>query len=247
MSTTVSGGLVWGVPVRPDKLVEHLEVFEKALPSLNALRLCHRFGKGPNVYITKLPIEIVQAIEAIIFDSKIEPFHHPFSIFEAFEHFEGRCQPSDHVYDDRHMDLRDDAYEEIRHKLCKKCKKDQFHMYDCSKDCNAKVQEQMNEMCCDGDMEWEDMFCEPARSGWEELTTSEAKFAPFQAVQYPICRQERRFAYFCTDSSQTLRTRSLSRYDSSQRQEQRPLAETRESRVARPRRVENHNLLSNDA
>lgn len=182
MSTTASGGLAWGVPVRPDKLIEHLDVFNHALPSLKALRLCHRFGKGSNVHITKLPIEIEQAIEALIFDSKVEPFLHPHSIFQAFQHFEGRCQPSDHVYDDRYLDLRDDAYAEIRRKLCKQCKKDQFHLYDCLEDCYSKVQEHMNEMCCDGDMEWEDFFCDPARNGWEQLTTNEVKFAPFQKV-----------------------------------------------------------------
>ena len=64
----LSAGIAWGVPVRPDLLGERLQAYRETLPMLTALRLCHRFGTGSNVYITKLPNEVEQAIENIIFD-----------------------------------------------------------------------------------------------------------------------------------------------------------------------------------
>ena len=67
-----SAGLAWGVPVRPDLLGRSLEAYDKCLPVLTALRLCYRFGKGSNAGITKLPVEIVVAIEHLILvDGKV--------------------------------------------------------------------------------------------------------------------------------------------------------------------------------
>lgn len=94
--TIVSPTVKWALPVRPDELGWHLEVYQKTLPALTTLRLCHRFGKGPDAHDTKLPFEILDAIETILCDPK----HRAYQDYvrwdnwvESFEHFEGRCAP----------------------------------------------------------------------------------------------------------------------------------------------------------
>lgn len=57
------------VPVRPDQLGGRLDAFQKILPALHALRMCHRFGRGPDVHVTKLPVEIEQIIEELVVKS----------------------------------------------------------------------------------------------------------------------------------------------------------------------------------
>lgn len=48
--TTLSAGLAWATPVRPDLLGKHLQAYHDILPNLEALRLCRRFGKGARAY-----------------------------------------------------------------------------------------------------------------------------------------------------------------------------------------------------
>lgn len=172
------------------------------------------------MHVTKLPIELEQAIESIIFESKHDRWD---PHLEAFEHFESRCQPSDHVYDDRHLDLRDDAYEEVCDELCEACQEDQFHVDGCKEDCNDRVLQCMNEMCGDGDEGWERVFCEPMWKGWKELT-SDAKFEPYQKVRSLSNYENIRSVEIPPGTSRALRTRSIPGNDSSQRKEQRFLA-----------------------
>lgn len=89
--TTVSPTVTWAVPVKPDELGWHLERYKEILPKLIALRLCHRFGKGPNAHITRIPPEILGAIETMCFDPNYRAYWNNWS--ECFEHFEGRCAP----------------------------------------------------------------------------------------------------------------------------------------------------------
>ena len=54
------------MPVRVDKLGAHLEAYIKTRPTINALRLCGRFGTGPHCYINKLPVELITVIEIFV-------------------------------------------------------------------------------------------------------------------------------------------------------------------------------------
>lgn len=54
--------LTLALPVRVTQLVAHLEAYREALPALDTLRACSRFGKGPQCHINKLPVELVQRI-----------------------------------------------------------------------------------------------------------------------------------------------------------------------------------------
>ena len=65
----VNGGLAWGVPVQADMLGE--EAYEQVQPTLQALRLCLRFGKGSEVYVTKLPKEIEELIEETLLEDQV--------------------------------------------------------------------------------------------------------------------------------------------------------------------------------
>jgi len=58
--------------VRIDKLGAHLEAYTDTLPVITALRLCNRFGKGKNCYISKLPTELINEIEHLILEPERE-------------------------------------------------------------------------------------------------------------------------------------------------------------------------------
>lgn len=96
-------------------------------PTLDALRLCHRFGRGPNVHITKLPLELEQEIERLIIQQKKRP-HYFDSWANKFMHYEGRCAPLDHG-DDCWSPLYD-SFEDFD--SCTMCTNDD-HWYDTAK------------------------------------------------------------------------------------------------------------------
>lgn len=54
--------LTWALPVEPAPLLAHTRAYVSTLPALNTLRACNRFGTGPHCHITKLPVELVEAI-----------------------------------------------------------------------------------------------------------------------------------------------------------------------------------------
>jgi hypothetical protein len=58
--------------VRIEKLGAHLEAYTNTLPVITALRLCNRFGKGTNCYISKLPTELIDAIEHLVLEPERE-------------------------------------------------------------------------------------------------------------------------------------------------------------------------------
>ena len=57
------------MPVRIDKLGAHLEAYIQTLPTIIALRLCGRFGTGPQCHINKLPVELLSAIEKFVVEA----------------------------------------------------------------------------------------------------------------------------------------------------------------------------------
>lgn len=178
--TTTSGGITWAVPLRPDDLCQHLQAYKEALPVLTALRLCHRFGKGKDVHVNRLPVEIEQAIEDIIFDTKLS--YSPYRA--AFEHFESRCAPVDHLtggYDD----IFEDAYADMHEALCEKCQADEESEIsdECCGDCLAEIHEVINERMCD-DGDWKYDCCEMECDTWRSLISQHAngKFAPYGKV-----------------------------------------------------------------
>lgn len=58
--------LTWAVPVDAVELGASLEAYLEAKPFITQLLLCHRFGRGSNVLITKLPREIVDLVAEVL-------------------------------------------------------------------------------------------------------------------------------------------------------------------------------------
>ncbi|TKA64972.1 hypothetical protein B0A55_08592 [Friedmanniomyces simplex] len=160
------------VPVRPDELGDRMDRFTQTLPQLHALRLCHRFGEGPDVHITKLPVEVVEAIEELVteawssFDARNWQMLGGWS--EQFACFEHRCAPMDHL-PDCHSPLSD--YDGDEFQPCQECEEDWYNdacknvctkqtaepcmhckgtrerqsMEDCRKSCRSEKTHLMNE------------------------------------------------------------------------------------------------------
>ncbi|EMC95088.1 hypothetical protein BAUCODRAFT_72039 [Baudoinia panamericana UAMH 10762] len=122
------------MPVKPDELILHLDAYAKTLPALKALRLCHRFGKGPDVHIIKLPVEVEQIIEAYVVATRRawEELQFEWCMLEKeFRCFESKCCPSSHHEDNSPMHER--AYDEVE--LCDFCEAEGISEDGCLKKC----------------------------------------------------------------------------------------------------------------
>lgn len=135
------------VPVQPELLGEHLDAFIATLPKIHALRMCHRFGRGVDVHVTKLPVEIEQAIEELIVESwdSFDPdTWSPLGTWdEQFECFESRCEPMGHLMD-ANSPLSDQASDNFT--PCKGC--EGLGMYEgnnCKNYCKAQSEERCEE------------------------------------------------------------------------------------------------------
>ena len=179
MDMNVSAGLAWAVPVRPDDLGAHLQAYKTDVPVLNGLRLYHKYGKGKAAHITKLPSELLLAVEGHIFQCALDEFSGQWKWL--FSHYESRCEPFiDHCEDPSVLyDLKDDYPDE----LCEACKT--FDGSECTAGCDEKVMQLMNERCVSGDTyDWRFESCEPERTRWEEMIdqSAEGDFVEYDKV-----------------------------------------------------------------
>ncbi|KAK6396111.1 hypothetical protein LTR65_010221 [Meristemomyces frigidus] len=148
------------VPVKPDTLCERLDAFMKVLPTIHTLRLCHRFGRGLDVHLTKLPVEIEQTIEALLVKSS-NPFDNDrwFTLCEwseQFECFESRCEPRRHL-PDSNSPLSDAADDEVA--ACEECAEQGVYESDCKNVCKAKSKDRCDE-CKSGASKQSPELCE---------------------------------------------------------------------------------------
>ena len=158
---------VRAMPVRPDKLGSRLEAFQRALPVLNTLRLCHRFGKGPDVHLTKLPSEIEQIIESFVFKAECE--HYTYYNWEReLACFECRCEPADHI-DSGYSPIWD--YVNGTVEMCKACEESEEGYWDdgCSNRCTSQTTKPCDS--CISNPSYED--CEVACSAENRRKASE--------------------------------------------------------------------------
>lgn len=150
-----------------------------ALPSLHALRLCHRFGLGPDVHVNQLPEELLQHVEKSLIRSCRSSRHLPLhkNWKELFKCFEQRCEPRFHCGLDPNSPFEDLVDAE----LCASCLEDS--VWDgncenacsnstgtdcrtcttrttdtkperCEKSCHFRLITSMNEAACDYDWGW---------------------------------------------------------------------------------------------
>ena len=77
--------------MRVEKLGAHLEAYVDTLPVITALRLCNKFGKGPECHIRKLPTEIVDAVEELVINLEREKRLIRWS--QLLRCYTGQCNP----------------------------------------------------------------------------------------------------------------------------------------------------------
>ncbi|KAK4902533.1 hypothetical protein LTR27_000470 [Elasticomyces elasticus] len=157
MSKTLRAGLAWATPVKPDQLIIHLATYKLTLPALTTIRLAHRFGTGPQVHITRLPVEILLLIEDIIVEAQRKEYYddekmmsHPEDIESDFACFESKCEPRHHwVEEDNLWDYADTAVD------CKSCEKESiegtYSKLNCDLRCTKHTAEPCG-TCVDGEM-----------------------------------------------------------------------------------------------
>ncbi|GAB7343453.1 hypothetical protein MBLNU457_1477t1 [Dothideomycetes sp. NU457] len=88
--------VTWAIPVSVGQLIGHLEAHKKMKATIDTLRLCNRFGKGPNAKVTKLPVELVEMIEQEILREPRATAARAWERRHAC--IEQRCQPLDHFH-----------------------------------------------------------------------------------------------------------------------------------------------------
>ncbi|KAK4545955.1 hypothetical protein LTR36_002519 [Oleoguttula mirabilis] len=107
--------VAWAVPVKPDALGGHLQAHIDTLPTIETLRLCHSFGRGSNVFVTKLPVELRHEIETyVVHDARKEtvPEWH-----QKFRCYLNRCKSTDHEDDGWYQDEHEDQAQQWYRRL----------------------------------------------------------------------------------------------------------------------------------
>ncbi|KAK4507138.1 hypothetical protein PRZ48_000872 [Zasmidium cellare] len=199
MSITITAGLALAVPVKPDLLGERLEAYSKVVPVLRALRLCHRFGKGPKVHVSKLPAEIELVIEGLIIKHEQDENRWGSEWSRAFAHYEGRCEPMSHL-EDCWSPLADgvdveycETCEEGFYGVVKSCEKrckdedadkcwicsEKCDRDNCLRTCEAEMHNEMNELALESD--WA-LDINGDCQGWAKMIDKKGNFAQHEKV-----------------------------------------------------------------
>lgn len=107
MVHTEMTGVAWAVPVKVNELGARLQSYLETKPSIDTLRLCNRFGKGNNVFVTSLPAEvlelIVQHVRWMDFESNLEQWT------QNQRCCEGDCDPPEHFTEEDRVDLHSEV------------------------------------------------------------------------------------------------------------------------------------------
>lgn len=90
--------LTYAVPVHIVDLGANLSAYINTKPAITALRLCNRFGKGDRAFITKLPIEVMSEIEALVIQDARDEEREDWE--NELRCFEWNCDDLDHLSDD---------------------------------------------------------------------------------------------------------------------------------------------------
>jgi hypothetical protein len=103
-NATNIAGTAMAIPVAIDKLGAHLQAAYESQPTLDAIRICHRFGKGPDVHINRVPPEVLAMIEGYVKVPLENYYEHKWS--KDLKCLQGECKPSDHFSYDRIIDIQ---------------------------------------------------------------------------------------------------------------------------------------------
>lgn len=105
---TLNISLAWSIPVAVEILGAHLQAYVQLQPTINALRLCNRYGKGDQAAVTKLPAELVAEIEGHLVEAERKVQRKNWRT--DFACFQGLCKPIDHLSDSEQVEIWCDVY-----------------------------------------------------------------------------------------------------------------------------------------
>ncbi|KAI6793218.1 hypothetical protein KC332_g12521 [Hortaea werneckii] len=128
-NTTVA----WAVPVKVEVLGAHLEAYINLQPTINTLRMCHRFGKGNDVAITRLPVELLSEVEEYLVARERRKTRKAWNA--DFRCFQLKCQRKDHFTQSELDEVVQEYEEELE---------EHHRLYDCEGS------------CCDSEVDTED-------------------------------------------------------------------------------------------
>ncbi|KAM0719713.1 hypothetical protein Q7P37_003846 [Cladosporium fusiforme] len=112
--------------------------------TINALRLCHRFGRGPDVHVSKLPRELELAIEQLIITEVRNATLGEW--VPGFRCLEGRCAPVDHFYEVFEEMTYDEIFDLTLEEVepCSDCRQSP-EPRQCDFLCNERAEKKMNQ------------------------------------------------------------------------------------------------------
>ncbi|KAF2839663.1 hypothetical protein M501DRAFT_1015758 [Patellaria atrata CBS 101060] len=100
--------VTWAVPVKIETLGPHLEAYVESRPAIHALRACYRFGQGPDVYVNRLPVELLLLVEEEILTSYRDKAKSLWN--KDFQCWKDDCTPMEHLSDGELREVREDCY-----------------------------------------------------------------------------------------------------------------------------------------
>ncbi|KAI7264953.1 hypothetical protein KC345_g8647 [Hortaea werneckii] len=107
---SIDATVAWAVPVEVEVLGAHLEAYVNLQPTINTLRMCHRFGKGDHAAITELPVELLNEVEEILMEEERRKRREEWET--DFRCFQLHCDLRDHIdpseLDDLARQIEDD-------------------------------------------------------------------------------------------------------------------------------------------
>ncbi|KAI7176989.1 hypothetical protein KC316_g17833 [Hortaea werneckii] len=151
---SIDATIAWAVPVQVEVLGAHLEAYVNLQPTINTLRMCHRFGKGDDVAITRLPVELLSEVEDILMAEERRKTR---GEWEAdFRCFQLHCDIRDHFDPDelqtQRRELNDEARLDCVGESNSDTKRDQW--------VKKALREFMNENYCEIHWERQERWCE---------------------------------------------------------------------------------------
>ncbi|KAI6868842.1 hypothetical protein KC338_g3800 [Hortaea werneckii] len=129
---SIDATVAWAVPVEVEVLGAHLEAYVKLQPTINTLRMCHRFGKGDQAAITRLPVELLSEVEDLLMQEERrktrEEWETDFRCFQLQCDIRDHCDPSEleerrRIHCVELEEMRQRLYREVR-QGCDECESD---------------------------------------------------------------------------------------------------------------------------
>ncbi|GAB1736943.1 hypothetical protein NU219Hw_g311t1 [Hortaea werneckii] len=122
---SIDATVAWAVPVPVEVLGAHFEAYVNLQPTINTLRLCHRFGKGEQDTITRLPVELLSEVEDILMEEERRKRREEWET--DFRCFQVHCEPRDHYGPFELEDLTRDIERDVRRACGGKCLSQKDH------------------------------------------------------------------------------------------------------------------------